>query len=424
MNKVNIAALAGVEFWSTSGVRASVRHVDDLITFSIDFLLNRTNVYGFYKLRPNVACWLIHNGANIRRSFYGFNPQCSANVSKVQLTPIHNEGASLQQNQRPKQDHCDDPLNHILYFHTRCELSSGYSADSPDINAGLHEALEFTGDNGNQVPTPFKSVTTDPLRAFNYALRLQDEEKDGIEIVIIDAWFLSPYNVIPCNTLRRLVGEEENNLFNTELLVYRSIPGDTIIARIQWPTICNSLGKILPPISDSSRLQNGMHSLGDLRLSLQGLELEISNLIKILLDDFHLFQSSLVTKQIAMMILGWTQGYSRVDDYPRLQALLKLGARKDAIHEIDYRLYIRSLRERQRFYLHLMPDGTESLDVMERKITIYTKVSALAYEDWLVERLNLEKFSFQQASEPGPKAGDLIPSLRSIGINAKSTRIQ
>ncbi|KAK2800784.1 hypothetical protein FQN51_005924 [Onygenales sp. PD_10] len=352
----------------------------------------------------------------------------SANVPKVQLSPIHNGGASLQQNQRPKRDHCDDPLNHILYFHTRCESSSGYSADSPDINAGLHEVIEFTKDNvkewGNQVPTPFKSVTTDPLRAFNYALRLQDEEKDGIEIVIIDAWFLSSYNVIPCNTLRRLVGEQENNLFNTELLVYRSIPGDTIIARIQWPTICNSLGKVLPPISDSSRLQNGMHSLGDLRLSLQGLELEISNLIKILLDDFHLFQSSLATKQIAMMILGWTQGYSRVDDYPRLQALLKLGARKDAIHEIDYRLYIRSLRERQRVYLHLMPDGTESLDVMERKITRYRKVSALAYEDWLVERLNLEKFSFQQASEQGPKAGDLIPSLRSIGIDAKPTQIQ
>lgn len=104
--------------------------------------------------------------------------------------------------------------------------------------------------------------------------------------------------------MRELVGEPTNHLFDTELLVYRSIPGNAIISRIEWPVVCGSLGEALPPLSDLS----SKRPLENLRRSLQGQKLDLSNLIRIILDDFHLFQHTLVAKQIAMMIVGWTRG--------------------------------------------------------------------------------------------------------------------
>lgn len=132
--------------------------------------------------------------------------------------------------------------------------------------------------------TPFKWVTTDLLRALNYALRLQALGREGIEVIIIDAWVLGSYNVIPCNKLRELVGEPTNHLFDTELLAYRSIPGMAINSRIEWQS------KALPRLLNLRAMKDGQRPLENLRRSLHGQKPDLSSLIRIILDDFHLSQ--------------------------------------------------------------------------------------------------------------------------------------
>lgn len=272
--------------------------------------------------------------------------------------------------------------------------------------------------------TPFKSITSDFLRALNYALRLQAQGSKGIEVIIIDAWILGPYNVIPCNKLRELVGEPTNHLFDTELLVYRSIPGNAIISRIEWPVVCGSLGEALPPLSDLSSVKDGKRPLANLRHSLQGRKLDLSRLLRIVLDDFRLLQNTLVAKQIAMMIVGWTRGLSRVQNYRHLRTCLESGGRKQDIAEIDCRFYTRELRERQIFLSKLLPDGTESLDVIKEKMVRYKDSAGLSLQDWLSERLDLEKSALLAELEKEPKPNDLIPRLISIGVDAKPTQLQ
>lgn len=77
-------------------------------------------------------------------------------------------------------------------------------------------------------------------------------------------------------------------------------------------TVCEGLGRVLPPFSDLSCVEDGKRLLEDLRRSLVSQNLVLADLIQTLLDDFDLFQQSLVAKQIAMIIIGWTRGYSAV----------------------------------------------------------------------------------------------------------------
>jgi hypothetical protein len=44
--------------------------------------------------------------------------------------------------------------------------------------------------------------------------------------------------------------EKTNLPVDTESLVWRRIPSNVIIAHFRWADICNSLGQILPPLSE------------------------------------------------------------------------------------------------------------------------------------------------------------------------------
>jgi hypothetical protein len=171
-------------------------------------------------------------------------------------------------------------------------------------------------------------------------------------------------------------------------------------------------------------MQNGQRPLENLRRSLHGQKLDLSNLIRIILDDFHLSQGSLVAKQIAMMIVGWTRGYSSVWLYKNLRNSLECGAGKQDIDELDCRLYTRELRERHILLSKLVPHEIESLEVTKEKTTRYTDSLPPTFQDWLAERLTMEKTSFLEACEQEPQASDLIPRLISIGVNAKPTWLQ
>lgn len=170
-------------------------------------------------------------------------------------------------------------------------------------------------------PTPFISVTPDPLRAFNRALHLDARGEEEICIVVIDAWILDSANVIACNRLRSLVGEEENHLFDTEVLVWQHIPGRAIIARWSWEKIRASLGGIFPPLVDRSSIpESGKRPLWALRNSLQAITpgLTMSDLARVLVEDLGLFHESMTTKQVALMMIGWCKRLFTVKDYSEL----------------------------------------------------------------------------------------------------------
>jgi len=102
----------------------------------------------------------------------------------------------------------------------------------------------------NRSPTPFISISSDLLRAFNWASHLRLKGEDDVCIVVIDAWILGSANTVDCNSLRALVDCSKEYLFETEVLVYRRIPSNAIIARWSWDQIVASLGPIYPPLVD------------------------------------------------------------------------------------------------------------------------------------------------------------------------------
>lgn len=57
-----------------------------------------------------------------------------------------------------------------------------------------------------------------------------------------------------------------------------------------------------------------------------------------------------------------------MQNYRHLRSSLESGAGKQDIDELDCRLYTRELRERQIILSKVLPDGTESLDVIKEKM--------------------------------------------------------
>ncbi|KAE8334200.1 hypothetical protein BDV24DRAFT_170436 [Aspergillus arachidicola] len=343
--------------------------------------------------------------------------------------------------------HYDDPFRHVLYFHTYCRSSAGYDPSSEDIRAGIYNAggvsksslkrwvqlqadkvpillyysgqsYEVTYNQDNREPTPFKSVTPDPLRAFNYALCLQHKGEQDIHIAVIDAWDLGPYNIVHCNALREHVGEPENNLFKTERLIWQCIPSGAIIARFNWTTVCSTLGRLLPPLSDltsiSSDHKRPLETLRDLLKKFEP-KPDLSGLVRILVEDLGLFQYHMTTKQFALMILGWTKGYSQIDCYPTLHSTLQFSMGEE-IDAIDYRLYVKECHDRRRFFDNFMPHGTESLEIMKLGIRRCKRFLLPTFEEWVDERRCLEAGALEEAREIVAKPDDFHTRLAEVGI--------
>ncbi|KAK9590136.1 hypothetical protein V6Z93_006171 [Aspergillus fumigatus] len=153
------------------------------------------------------------------------------------------------------------------------------------------------------------------------------------------------------------------------------------------------------------------------------MKIEVPELVRILLDDFRLSQCRLSTMQFAMMILGWTKGYSQVTLYRSLHYSLRSFLGKE-IWEIDYRFYARACREQQLLALTFIPNGTESIESIENGLQLSRNFPILTLAEWTTERLNLEMAAFKEAYETKPHANDLIPLLLELGLDVSPTAIQ
>jgi hypothetical protein len=281
--------------------------------------------------------------------------------------------------------------------------------------AGVSDREEFsrqsqaweTGD-----ATPFISVTPDPLRAFNRALRLRSAGEEDICIAVIDAWVLGAANAIG-NRLRRLVGEREEPLFQTEVLVWRRIPRPAIIACWSWKTIDASLGCIFPPLVDLSSIPpNGNRPLQTLRDSLEACTPKptMSDLARVLVDDLGLFHENLTTKQIALMMIGWSKGMSTVKCFLNLPR--EAGA---------YRLYVRGCRWYASALILFLPETADNRDLQSMKISLKMarNFNLPTFQGWSRERSEREQMAYEEGCDPASFEGGFLPLLARLGFNVR-----
>ena len=70
-------------------------------------------------------------------------------------------------------------------------------------------------------------------------------------------------------------------------------------------------------------------------------DFKIEALVDHLIDQFELLPQNLTTRQVAMIILGWSRDMSRIESYDRLEANL-WHLMPEKIQELDYRLYAKT----------------------------------------------------------------------------------
>jgi hypothetical protein len=284
-----------------------------------------------------------------------------------------------------------------------------------ELTAWVQSQAWETGD-----ATPFISVTPDPLRAFNRALRLRSAGEKDICIAVIDAWVLGAANAIECNRLRRLVGEREKPLFQTEVLVWRRIPRHAIIARWSWKTIDASLGCIFPPLVDLSSIPpNGNRPLQTLRDSLEACTPKptMSDLARVLVDDLGLFHENLTTKQIALMMIGWSKGMSTVECFLNLPRELEHSMRE----ELDYRLYARGCRWYASALICFLPETADNRDLQSMKLSlkIARNFNLPTFQGWSRERSEREQMAYEEGCDPASFEGGFLPLLARLDFNVR-----
>jgi hypothetical protein len=241
-----------------------------------------------------------------------------------------------------------DPLNSFTHpiFYRAFHSESGGGSSEGDLRARMDPlpdqpssaVLKMHVDNhgwkGQKVKTPFISITLDALRAFNVAACYADERKEGVTVVVIDGWKLRDGTFEPCNELRSRLGLSKNNLFRTETLVWAEIPQQAILFRWSWRELQQSgLFNLFPRLS-------GKLNLKDLRNALQA-EIEplsYIQLAKVLVTGLRLPPSSLVTKQISLVMAGWRAGYAEIKYHNSLERYCS-----SAIDAIDAELHKKAI---------------------------------------------------------------------------------
>jgi hypothetical protein len=233
---------------------------------------------------------------------------------------------------------------------------------------------------------------------------------------LIDGWGLNKANIFRCNELRGVLGIQQNNLFDTEYLIWGRIPCTAIIKRWPWDIIRSTLGSLFPALSDPiSPAHPPRRRLADLRYLLHPNDPDIGTLVKHLIDGLKLPPQNLTTKQFAMMILGWSQYISEPRSYNTLEADL---ARRfpDQIAELDYRLYAKTCRwnvdQRQSFVQSF--DG--KLESLKHQLRIAIKFNLPTYEDWLAERNAAEERACTQMQSAELDEQSLLSILRRNGL--------
>jgi hypothetical protein len=83
----------------------------------------------------------------------------------------------------------------------------------------------------NRNLTPFIFVTSDLLRALNLAGKKMAEGYEEVEILMIDGWKLGAGNYCWANSLRGCCGLLEYNVYQTEILIWETVPNEATVAR-------------------------------------------------------------------------------------------------------------------------------------------------------------------------------------------------
>jgi hypothetical protein len=214
------------------------------------------------------------------------------------------------------------PVNSFTHpiFYRAFHSGSGFQTPEGDLRARIYpsprqpssamlgEHVENHGWKDRKVKTPFISITPDALRAFNVAACYADKGEVDVTVVVIDGWKLRDGTFEPCNELRLRLGLGENNLFGTETLVWGEIPHRAILFRWRW---CDLEGSRL---FDLFPLTRWNLPLGDLRRYLrEGIQPRwFIQLVTVLVTGLRLSPSSLVTKQISVVMATWREGRAEV----------------------------------------------------------------------------------------------------------------
>lgn len=229
---------------------------------------------------------------------------------------------------------------------------------------------------------------------------------------------MDPGNVVECNTLRRHLGLEEHNLFETECLVWRRIPSHAIIARWTWRQIRDTLGELFPPlVKGKFTVRDGMHyrPLQELRDSLAALPpVRIHGLVRVLTDEFDLARAEMFVKQLVLIMGGWRRGLSTVAHYPTLESEMN-AAVPSAEEHLDYRLYAKSCEWRLNRALELARGGvTQPLNQLKSDLAASRTWIPPPFEEWKDERLKREQVRWARRASV-PKEKSLVWVLQNAG---------
>jgi hypothetical protein len=163
--------------------------------------------------------------------------------------------------------------------------------------------------------TPFISVTSDILRAFNRANKLVREGEKGICIMVIDSWTLQPGSFAACRILRARAGLEETTnegFYHTEALVWDHIPADAVVHNWRWETIKQSgLVRLFPCLAIGR-----YRSLDKLRDELHQKTIDARDLARGLVNDLEVDPSSIFALQLGALVIGWTKQCPMESDHP------------------------------------------------------------------------------------------------------------
>jgi hypothetical protein len=123
----------------------------------------------------------------------------------------------------------------------------------------------------------------------------------------------------------------------------------------------------------------------------------------------------LITKQVAMMILGWSRGKSDSRLYDLLEADLA-PIIPDKIVELDYRLYVKTCRwniDHQQPFVQNFDGNLEGLKIQLR---IARNFNILTYEEWSTERDLTEERVCAEMQSAELENQSLLSTLKRYGL--------
>jgi hypothetical protein len=140
------------------------------------------------------------------------------------------------------------------------------------------------------------------------------------------------------------------------------------------------------------------------------------------LNNLGLIPQNLTTKQVALMILGWSRGESETKGYHRLEERLKSLMPGQAL-ELDYRLYARTckwnLDHQSGFVKTSLDQNLESLMI---NLNIARNFNLPKYKDWLNNRNVAEEMEYTAELDTKVELRSVLLFLKSLEVPALTFR--